>query len=115
MHLFHRFAKKKAQDKVSINEIQDLVLFNQNVEGQPKSKAFAVVQSTRLQIKSIRITLQSHVVLENLVHLTDIYINRSNLELLIKNCPNIQRIQYEKPIQSIQINFEQKKVPKGSF
>ena len=111
MHLFQKFNWQKTQDKVSINEIQDLVLFNQKVEGQPKSKAFAIVQSTRLQIKSIRITLQSHVVLKNLVHLTDIYINRSNLELVIKNCPKIQRIQYEKPIQSIQINFEQKKEP----
>ena len=106
MNLFQKFNWQKKQEKVSINEIQNLVLFNQNVEGQTKSKAFAVVQSTRLQIKSIRITLQSHVVLENLVHLTDIYINRSNLELLIKNCPNLQRIQYEKPIHSIQINFE---------
>ncbi|MBI96140.1 hypothetical protein CL656_03250 [bacterium] len=95
MHLFQKFTRQKTQDKVSINEIQNLVLFNQNIEGQPKSKTYAIVQATRLQIKSIRITLQSHVVLENLVHLTDVYINRSNLELLIKNCPNIQRIQYE--------------------
>ena len=91
-HLFTRQSDENIQDN---SQIIDLV----------RKHKFAVVQAAS-HIESISIRNYNRVFLKDLTNLSHIYINRSNLHLVIQNCPRITQFSFPKEVTSQNIIIE---------
>ena len=91
----HLFSKQSDENMPDNSQIIDLV----------RKHKFVVVQAAS-HIESISILNYNRVFLKDLTNLSHIYIYRSNLHLVIQNCPRITHVTFPKEVTSQNIIIE---------
>ena len=91
----HYFSKQSEEHSPDNSQIIDLV----------RKHKFAIVQAAS-HIESISIRNYNRVFLKDLLNLSHIYIYRSNLHLVIQNCPNITQVSFHQEVISQNIIIE---------
>ena len=98
----------KLLDKVShlfTRQSDEITTDNSQIIDLVRKHKFAVVQEAS-HIESISIRNYNRVFLKDLPNLSHIYIYRSNLHLVIQNCPRVTQVSFPKEVASQNIIIE---------